>query len=111
MSNSYHSNSNHSSYGGSVKDENGVISTGGSQDDEEYGDASSVKKMDAADANTYDQQEEEQSNKVNSLCADFNYFMCCCVPTRVTGPGEVAGRFGRWFLGQSDQFLSSIIGK
>jgi len=115
MSGSYHSQSNQSSCGGSVRDENGVISTGGSRsrEDEEYGDASSVKKMDVpADTTTYtEEQEQEQTNKVNSLCADFNYFMCCCVPTRVSGPGEVAGRFGRWFLGQSDQFISSIIGK
>ena len=91
-----------------------MISTGGSCEDEEYGDVSSVKKMDApASTAAYTEQQEqaqEQTNKVNSLCADFNYFICLCVP-RASGPGDMAGRLGRWFWGQSDQFISSIIGK
>mmetsp|Transcript_26890 Transcript_26890/g.41374 ORF Transcript_26890/g.41374 Transcript_26890/m.41374 type:complete len:626 (-) Transcript_26890:113-1990(-) len=111
MSTSYNS-SNGSSYTGSVRGQNGVISTGGSCEDEEYGDVSSVKKMDApASTAAYTEQQEqaqEQTNKVNSLCADFNYFICLCVP-RASGPGDMAGRLGRWFWGQSDQFISSII--
>ena len=113
---SYHSGSA-SSYRSSVRD-NGVISTGGSVEDEEYGDISSVKKMVAppsaaayADVQELELEQEQQTNQVNSLCADFNYFMCCCIPTRASGPGEVAGRLGKWFFGQSDQFISSIIGK
>ena len=113
MLNSDNSESNGSSYTGSVRGQNGVISTGGSCEDEEYGDVSSVKKMDAPTSTAaYDEQEQaqEQTNKVNSLCADFNYFICLCVP-RASGPGDMVGRMGRWFWGQSDQFISSIIGK
>lgn len=111
---SYHSGSN-SSYRSSVRD-TGVISTGGSGEDEEYGDNSSVKKMvappsAAAYAEELESDQVQQTNQINSLCADLNYFMCCCLPTKASGPGEVAGRLGKWFFGQSDQFISSIIGK
>ena len=113
---SYHSGSN-SSYGISTVRDNGVISMAGSGEDEEYGDNLSVKKMAASPkAVAYGDEEQEmehvqQANQVNSLCADLNYFMCCCIPTKAKGPGDVAGRLGKWFFGQSDQFISSIIGK
>jgi hypothetical protein len=110
----YCSDSNESSAGstrGSVRGGNGVISTVSSREDEEYGDVASVKKMEPVNAAYGDdeqEQEQEQMSKVNSLFMDFS---CCCFPTMVAGPKEVPGRVSKWFLGNSDQLISSIIGE
>jgi hypothetical protein len=107
MSTSYNLESNESSYKSSVRDENGVISAG-SGEDEEYGDVSHVKKIDESGYGDADnEQEQEEISKVNSLCADLS---CLCIPTLATKE-EMTERVGKWFLGNSDQFISSIIGE
>ena len=70
--------------------------------DEEYGDVSNTKKM-------YDNETlPMQDDAVNSLFADLS---CLCVPSCATKPKEMGSRIGKWFLGNSDQFISSIIGE
>lgn len=74
-------------------------------DDEEYGDVSNTKKM--YENETLPMQ-DDQEGPVNSLFADLS---CLCVPTCATKPKEMGSRIGKWFLGNSDQFISSTIGE
>lgn len=74
--------------------------------DEEYGDVSNTKKMYENETLPMQDDQEGQSNAVNSLFADLS---CLCVPTCATKPKEMGSRIGKWFLGNSDQFISSTI--
>ena len=88
------SSSNDSSSKDGYENENEEIISTPSLGDEEYG-----VDVDA---------DQEQTNKVNSLCADL---CCLCVPVCAETPNELFSRLSKWFLGNSDQFLSSMIGK
>jgi len=110
-------NSNDSSYKDGYG--HGIISAP-SLGDEEYGTVKSVEKTEMSDneRERIDDTEkpscddananQEQVNKVNSLCADLS---CLCVPFCAKNPNDISSRLSKWFLGNSDQFLSSMIGK